>query len=274
MDSNSTNINNKDSFKSILNIPQHEYEIQKEKNIKQRKNIKEEKYDSIITKFTDYELNNLKYEEALQNDKRTYLEYYISLLRIKHLLIFTFITNNDYNSRIIKICLFFFFFTLEYSVNSLFYRDPKIQKIYNDKGKYYLVYQIPQICYSTIISGLITYFIKFMSLSQNYIISLKHSENLDSYSKIKKCLYIKFAIFFILILLLLLYFWYYLGCFCAVFRNSQIFLIKDTFYSFLLSLIYPFGIYLIPGIFRIPSLRVQTKGRKCMYVFSKIIQLF
>ena len=265
---NSTSINNKDSYKSILKFPQHEYEIPKK-----RKNIKKEKYYSIITKFTDYELNNLKYEEALENDKRTYLQYYISLLRIKHLLIFTFITNNDYNSRAIKICLFIFFFTLEYSVNSLFYRDPKIQKIYNDNGKYYFVYQIPQICYSTIISGLITYLIKFMSLSQNYIISLKHSENLDSYSKIRKCLYIKFALFFIIILILLLYFWYYLGCFCAVFRNSQIFLIKDTFYSFLLSLIYPFGIYLIPGIFRIPSLRVKKKRRKCMYEFSKIIQM-
>ena len=216
----------------------------------------------------------MKYEKALECDKRTYLQYYISLLRIKHLLIFTFITNNDYNSRIIKICLFFFFFALEYTVNSLFYQDPKIHQFYNDNGKYNFIYQIPQICYSTIISTIITFFIKFMSLSEKYIISLKQSENLDNYTKVRKCLFIKFLLFFILIEIFLLCFWYYLGCFCAVFRNSQIFLIKDTFYSFLLSLIFPFGIYLIPGIFRLPSLRVQAKGRKCMYVFSKIIQLF
>ena len=219
-------------------------------------------------------LNNLKYEEALQNDKRTYLEYYVSLLRIKHLLIFTFITNNDYNSRIIKICLFFFFFALEYTVNSLFYQDPKIQQLHNDNGKYKFIYQIPQICYSTIISTLITLFIKHMSLSENYIISLKHSEHLDNYSKIRKCLFVKFLLFFMLILLLLVIFWYYLGCFCAVFINSQIYLIKDTFYTFLLSFLYPFAFQLLPGIFRIPSLRVQNKRRKCMYISSKIIQIF
>ena len=216
----------------------------------------------------------MKYEEALKYDKRTYFKYYVSLLRTKHLLIFSFITNNDYNSKIIKICLFFFFFALEYTVNSLFYQDTKIHQLYNDNGKYKFIYQIPQICYSTIISAIITFFIKSISLSEKYIISLKHPENLNNYSKSKKCLFIKFLLFFILILILLLSFWYYLGCFCAVFRNSQIFLIKDTCYTFLLSLIYPFGLQLLPGIFRMPSLRVQNKRRKCLYVFSKIIQLF
>ena len=275
IDSNNlTNINNKDSFKSFLRVSQHTYDGPIEKKIKKRTNFKKEKNDSIITEFSDYEINTLKYEEALEYDKRTYLQYYISLLRTKHLLIFTFITNNDYNSKNIKISLFFFFFALEYTVNSLFYRDPKIHQLYKDNGKYKFIYQIPQICYSTIISAIITIFIKFMSLSENCIISLKHSENLGNYSKIRKYLFIKFLLFFILILLLLLSFWYYLGCFCAVFRNSQIFLIKDTLYSFLLSLLYPFGLQLFPGIFRIPSLRVQNKRRKCIYVLSKIIQIF
>ena len=271
---NSTNINNKDSFKSFLRVSQHIYDSPKEKKINKKINIKKEKNDSTITKFTDNEINTLKYEEALEYDKRTYLQYYISLLRTKHLLIFSFITNNDYNSKIIKICLFFFFFALEYTINSLFYQDPKIHQLYNDNGKYKLIYQIPHICYSTIISATITFFIKFISLSENYIISLKHSENLDNYSKIKKCLFIKFLFFFIFIVILLLSSWYYLGCFCAVFRNSQIYLIKDTFYTFLLSLIYPFGLQLLSGTFRIPSLRDKNKRRKCIYIFSKIIQIF
>ena len=193
---NTVGINNKDSFKSILRDSQRTYDSPKVKKIKKKTNIKKEKNNSIITKFSDNEINTLKYEEALEYDKRTYLQYYISLLRTKHLLIFTFITNNDYNSKIIKICLFSFFFALEYTINSLFYQDPKIHQFYNDNGKYKFIYQIPQICYSTIISAIITFFIKFMSLSEKYIISLKHSENLDNYSKIKKCLFIKFLFFF------------------------------------------------------------------------------
>ena len=68
------------------------------------------KNKNIIKKinYNDYELNSLNYNEAIKIDKRTYKEFYMSFLRTKHLFIFTFITKNDYNSFIIKICLFFF----------------------------------------------------------------------------------------------------------------------------------------------------------------------
>ena len=56
--------------------------------------------------YNDYELNSLKYKYALKYDKRTYFQYYFSLLRMKHIIIFTFFTSNDYNSFVIKICLF------------------------------------------------------------------------------------------------------------------------------------------------------------------------
>ena len=38
----------------------------------------------------DFELNSLNYEEALYSDKRTYCEYYISLLKNNHPLVFAF----------------------------------------------------------------------------------------------------------------------------------------------------------------------------------------
>ena len=60
--------------------------------------------------------------------------------------------------------------------------------------------------------------------------------------------------------------------FGAIFRNTQYHLLKDTMISFGLSLLYPFGIYLLPGLFRIPSLSDPKKKRKCLYNFSKILQ--
>ena len=56
-------------------------------------------------KYNDYELNNLEYNKAIELDKRSYLEYYFSLLKRKQLILFTFYTNDDYNSKIIKISL-------------------------------------------------------------------------------------------------------------------------------------------------------------------------
>ena len=110
------------------------------------KNEIKENVEKIIVKdneYNDLELNSLSYEEALQIDNRTYFEYYNSLLRMNHLFIFTFITNKDYNSRIIKILLFFFFFSVFFTINALFFNDNTMHKIYEDKGEFNFIYQIP-----------------------------------------------------------------------------------------------------------------------------------
>jgi hypothetical protein len=151
-------------------------------------------------KKNDYEMNSLKYNEALEIDKRTYLEYYFSLLREKHLVFFTFYTNTDYNSRIIKICLFLFSFALYYSINGLFFSDSSMHRIYADNGSYNILYQLPQIIYSTVISTIINTLIKWLSLTQKNILKLKNEEindNIEATSvSIIKCIKIKFIFFF------------------------------------------------------------------------------
>ena len=42
--------------------------------------------------------------------------------------------------------------------------------------------------------------------------------------------------------------------FGAIYKNTQLHLIKDILISFLLVLIYPFAIYLLLGLFGIPAL--------------------
>ena len=68
-------------------------------------------------------------------------------------------------------------------------------------------------------------------------------------------------------------FWYYISMFGAIYKNTQLHLLKDTLMSFALSLIYPFGIYLLPGIFRIPALLDKKKKSKFLYNFSKLLQI-
>ena len=61
--------------------------------------------------------------------------------------------------------------------------------------------------------------------------------------------------------------------FGVIFKNTQYHLIKDTLISFVLSLIYPFEFYLLPGLFRIPSLS-NKKNKIYLYNFSKVLQMF
>ena len=228
-------------------------------------------------KFSDYELNHLSYNKALEIDKRTYFQYYVSLLKTKHLFFFTFFNNNDYNSKIVKICIFLFSFVIFLTINALFFTNSIIHKIYENKGKYNLKSRLPNIIYSTIISTVIYYLIKYAYSSEKNIIKFKNEKNIETLESkilvIFKYLIIKFTFFFDISLLFLFLFWYYISCFCAVYNNTQSFIIKDTFISFIFSFLYQSIISIIPGFFRIYSLRNTSKNNECLYKASKFFQI-
>ena len=228
--------------------------------------------------YIDEEINDLSYNEAIQYDKRTFCQYYISLLRTQHNLLCVFFNNNDYNSGIIKIDLFFISFTIEYTINALFYNDDTMHKIYESKGQFDFETQIPIIVYSTLISMILNSPLNFLALSNNAIINFKQSiEKNDIIERAKNLinkLTCKFILFFVLSYLLLLFIWYYIAMFNVIYKNTQMHLLKDTLMSFGLSLIIPFVIYLLPGIFRIHALSNGKNQKECLYNFSKFLQSF
>ena len=152
-----------------------------------------------------------------------------------------------------------------------------MHQIYEDKGSFNLFYQLPQIIYSFFISSILNMILEFFALSEDNILNLKdnkYGRNLNQrVTKLNKILNIKFALYFAISFILLLFFWYYLSMFCAVYRNTQIHLIKDTLISFLLSFIISFAIYLLPGIFRITALSKPKNKRYCLYKFSQVLQM-
>ena len=234
--------------------------------------------DKNLLKFSDIELNTMKYKKALLYDKRTFMQYYLVLLKKYHLVFFSFYFQKDYNPQIIKIFLFFFFFSIHFTTNALFFDDSTMHKKYEDKGNYNWVYQLPSIFYSSLISDSINSLILYLALSEKDIIKLKNkknNKNLDA--KIKKTfnlLKIKFALFFIVSFIILLICACYIICFCGVYNNTQIHLIKDTMSSFVLSLIYPFGKYLIISFLRIYALRDKNKDKSYIYSTSQFFEDF
>ena len=124
---------NKKTNKNVK-IIKRKSEISLDKNIMEDKNIKIE--------FNIFEFNSLSYKDAIIYDKRTYCEYYISLIKTKHPLLFGFCPIKDYNLMMIKICLFLLFFTSIYVINFLFFKKKTIHKIYMDEGNYDFIYFI------------------------------------------------------------------------------------------------------------------------------------
>ena len=236
----------------------------------------EEEKEIVFQELNDYEKNNLPYEKAKIYDKRTYLQYYLSLLRLKQLIIFSFCLSRDYNLKSVKINLFFLTFGLNLTVNALFFNDSTMHKIYTDEGSYNFLFQLPQIIYSLLISVFIKSILSLLSLTEKIIVEFKQKEtskfDLDEYKKFIYNIKIRIIFFYILEIIFLILFWYYISCFCALYRNTQIHLIKDTVTSFAFSLIYPFIVNFIPGILRLSAIN-NTDNKKYLYKISQYIQI-
>ena len=281
---------NEKEIKESIHLNKNLYNITNKLNIiKKRNSLKKQNIqrafihnyenNKLIKKrsYNDSELNSLDYQLAIQYDKRTYFQYYWSLLTKKHLILFAFLPSNDYNLKSIKISLFFLSFSLYFTINGFFFSDETMHKVYVDKGSFDLLYQFPQILYSTIISAFINIILKILSLSERNIIGIKKEIDIikarEKSKKVHSCIKIKFILFFILSIVFMLFFWYFISCFCAVYTNTQIILIKDTLFSFGLSMLYPFGLNLLPGFLRIPALRARNKNRELLYKMSLILSL-
>ena len=248
----------------------------KEKEINLKK-LEEKNFHKANQKtLNDYELNWLDYFEAIEIDKRLFNEYYWAILKRRHLILFSFYPNEDYNMKDIKQALFIVSFALFFSITTSFFRDESLHRFYMDKGSFNF-YHFPRIIYSTIITSLFIYLLKLLSLSEKPILELKKCETKifakrKAYYLVKK-LDIKFTFFYIISFSLLLFFWYYVGCFCCVYKNTQKIVLRDSIISFALSTIYPVFICMISSTLRLIALRDKLERKKCMYKFSQFLTL-
>jgi hypothetical protein len=147
--------------------------MNKNKSKKKQNNHKLKKTKNTSNIFNDYELNIMPYKQALIYDKRTYSQYYSSLIRKKHPILFSFYFIKDYNSNIIKVDLFFLSFSIYYLFNALFFDESTIHQIYEDGGIYNLFYLIPFTLYSFLISHIFFVIIKYLSLTERNICKVK-----------------------------------------------------------------------------------------------------
>ena len=225
--------------------------------------------------YNDYEMNSMSYKDALDKDKRSFIEYYLSLLRKKHILIFSFYTNNDYNSKMVKICIFLLDFGLYYTINSLFFTNATMHQIFIDSGKYNFKYHIPKITFSTLISSVLITVVSVFSSTEHNVIDFKRSRDnvAERATKLIQCMLIKYILFFIFGFEFMIFFWFYLSSFCAIYSHTQIHLLINTIISFSVSLIYPFILCIIPAVLRVLALKYEGPHGERMYKVTQLVEV-
>ena len=175
---------------------------------------------------------------------------------------------------------FVFAVATDFALNVMFFFDDSMRKIYLDYGKYNFIALIPQAIYSTILSETLDILLRYLCLTEKDMYKIKKIEKKKKKKvlnknlfKILRCIKMRIISYLIFTHLLFFFYWYFVATFCAVYKNTQIILIKDSFLSLFLSLLYPFILYLLPTTLRIIALRDSKKRLKCLYKSSDVIPL-
>ena len=126
-------------------------------------------------------------------------------------------------------------------INNLFYTDDTMHKLYEDYGKYNLLYRLPMIVISDLSMKLMSIILEILIDFQEKFIELKiylgSSKNIENIKdekgrSIKKSFKIRKIIFYIINIILNIFGWYFISCFFAVYHNTQ----KFLFFDFLLTI--------------------------------------
>ena len=237
---------------------------------------KENGENAFSSEKNEMEINMLSYSEAQKKDRRSCLEFYLSFLKTRQIIICTFI--NDYNSFIVKLCFILFVFGISLCANTFFFTDEILHLYYINNAKATISQSISIHSVSIIISTVITSIIKsvmsLLTFTDIVIIDIKEVNNISREGKINQALIkvtTKSTLFFIINFVVMILCWLYVGSFCIVFENTQSYLLVNGVISFLGVLILPFFYFLLTAAIRMVAL--NGKNKEFLYKFSQFFEL-
>ena len=223
--------------------------------------------------YTNEDLNNMDYNEALFNDRRSFIKIYYSYLLEEHIIFNTFCTDLYLELRSIKMSFLVFGIEINFFLNALFYTDEYISDTYHNNGILDFFSSLPKSIYSFIVTLVISRLLKMLSSSKKQLMKIiEEKEDKDEYlkaldkelNKLKK----KLMWFFIIVFFLGIFFSYYASAFCAVYMNSQTFWLIGCLESVVLDFLTPFVICFVLSILRYVGLK---KRIKCIYNSAKYV---
>jgi hypothetical protein len=238
----------------------------KEKELKRKISIIENEKKEV---YDDNELNEMELYSAIENDKRTFGQFYLFQLKEQQEIFDSFFKYEPFEPFIIKRMTFFFSISLYFTLNALFYSEDIISKKYNKKGKVNLIefikMEINIIVYSSVVGMVFLYGIKCIFSSRRRLDSLIKREKdpeifrkeaIKCVNKMKK----EFIVFIIITFCLQILFWYYLSCFCNVYKNTQLDWLKSSLFTIFIIEIFPFFLVLLIAIFRFIGMKYKLQS--------------
>ncbi len=163
-------------------------------------------------------------------------------------------------------------------ITTIFFTDKSVQEIYLSEGTLSLldnvINHLSHIFLSAILVSIIKSITACFIYSDKMFLKTNEINDMDEEEQFNNTLIkimSKNMTIFILNYIFLFIFWIYVGSFCAIYKNSQTFLIINGGVCFIVVLIINFLFYFIPALLRMVSL--NGKDKACLYKASQYIQM-
>ena len=245
----------------------------KNSNIFIQKNNKKitENIDKIneIDEYLKTDLDEMDFDDAIKNDKRTFCIFFCERLKEKQMIIDTFCNKNNIKPLSIKILLFLLNIDLYFVNNGLFYSEDYIIELYHleDEDTFFSFFprSINRFFYATMVGELIELIIDCLFIEEKKIKRIFIREKEDSFQlryeiaiiikKIKK----KYIIFIYICFFISIFSWYYVSTFNNVYSSVKIEWIKSSITLISIMQILSVVFVFIEGIIRVLSFKCKSE---------------
>ena len=286
---NSTNIKNRRNKNVIVNkqynINNFNINLNGHKNSQRKKlgnsmlinsnefMIKKSKTNVLLLNSNKINYNDLTFSKAIEDDKRTIVQIFLSFLLQKFEFIQLTFYPKEFSHISLTFSLYIFEILLDVTINSLLFSDDVIsQKYYNNGELLFFTSNILSIS-SNIIVCSITYLIGILInyyeiLEEAKIETNKKKDFYKIFLKIYYMIRLRIYIFYSLLFLIGFGCTYYLFIFCSIYKRIQIKLLENNILSSVWSFCFTIGICILVTIFRKIAL---IKKFKRLYIISRYI---
>ena len=227
------------------------------------------KNDESANEYFETSFDELDYDDATEEDKRTYCQYYREKIKEKQSFINSFIIYEPLRPKSIKISVFILTIDLYFLINGIFFSDSYISEIFNSTEKETLYNMISRstdrFTYSIIVGNIIGYIIHLFFIEDIKVkkIILKKRERYIELKyemvEIIKSVIIRIKLFTAINFIIIIFSWYYISCLNNVYPNIVKEWIISSIFIILINQILPFISTFLETSIRYLSIKFESE---------------
>ena len=205
---------------------------------------KNNKNPSFYDQYLSTQLNEMRFNDALVNDKRLFFDYFCDKLKRKLLILEILLIDDPIKPKTLKVLFLILNIEVCFVINAMFINENYVSKLFRSTTKdnffSFLPRSINRCIYSIAVSLIISYIIGCLFIEERRLKSIFRYEHNNVYAikyeinSVMKEMKWRNNIFIIITAVISLFSWYYISCFNNVYPHMKIEWIKSSVFIMLI----------------------------------------